>query len=338
MSTTTATPEYTFKDFASDQEIRWCPGCGDYAILRAVQKAMPEIGKKREDVVFISGIGCSSRFPYYMDAYGFHSIHGRAPALATGVKLANPDLSVWQITGDGDALAIGGNHFIHAIRRNIDLNILLFNNRIYGLTKGQFSPTTDLGHKTKSSPQGTIDNPFNPGELVIGATGRFFARVPDTSPKVMTEVFLEAEKHKGTSIVEIMQNCVIFNDKVFAEYTDKNLRADNVLYVEQGKPMIFGKESNQGLVLNGFKLEQVTIGEDGITEADILVHDSHEEDSTLHMMLAKLHMPIVTGVIRAVADDTFDMRLKAQIEETERTSKYKSVNDLFTSGETWLIE
>lgn len=338
MSTTTATPEYTFKDFASDQEIRWCPGCGDYAILRAVQKAMPEIGKKREDVVFISGIGCSSRFPYYMDAYGFHSIHGRAPALATGVKLANPDLSVWQITGDGDALAIGGNHFIHAIRRNIDLNILLFNNRIYGLTKGQFSPTTDLGHKTKSSPQGTIDNPFNPGELVIGATGRFFARVPDTSPKVMTEVFLEAEKHKGTSIVEIMQNCVIFNDKVFAEYTDKTLRADNVLYVEQGKPMIFGKESNQGLVLNGFKLEQVTIGEDGVTEADILVHDSHEEDSTLHMMLAKLHMPIVTGVIRAVADDTFDMRLKAQIEETERTSKYKSVNDLFTSGETWLIE
>lgn len=338
MSTTTATPEYTFKDFASDQEIRWCPGCGDYAILRAVQKAMPEIGKKREDVVFISGIGCSSRFPYYMDAYGFHSIHGRAPALATGVKLANPDLSVWQITGDGDALAIGGNHFIHAIRRNINLNILLFNNRIYGLTKGQFSPTTDLGHKTKSSPQGTIDNPFNPGELVIGATGRFFARVPDTSPKVMTEVFLEAEKHQGTSIVEIMQNCVIFNDKVFSEYTDKNLRADNVLYVEQGKPMIFGKESNQGLVLNGFKLEQVTIGEDGITEADILVHDSHEQDSTLHMMLAKLQMPIVTGVIRAVADDTFDMRMKAQIEETERTSKYKSVNDLFTSGETWVIE
>ena len=337
MSTTTATPEYTFKDFASDQEIRWCPGCGDYAILRAVQKAMPEIGKKREDVVFISGIGCSSRFPYYMDAYGFHSIHGRAPALATGVKLANPHLSVWQITGDGDALAIGGNHFIHAIRRNINLNILLFNNRIYGLTKGQFSPTTDLGHKTKSSPQGTIDNPFNPGELVIGASGRFFARVPDTNPKVMTEIFLEAEKHQGTSVVEIMQNCVIFNDKVFAEYTDKEVRADNILHVEQGKPMIFGKESNQGLVLNGFKLEQVTIGENGITEADILVHDAREEDSTLHMMLAKLQMPIVTGVIRDVPDATFDMRMQRQIEETEQSSKFKSVNDLFNSGETWEI-
>ena len=335
---TVAAPEYTFKDFSSDQEVRWCPGCGDYAILRAVQKAMPEIGKKREDVVFISGIGCSSRFPYYMDTYGFHSIHGRAPALATGVKLANPNLSVWQITGDGDALAIGGNHFIHAIRRNIDINILLFNNRIYGLTKGQFSPTTDLGHKTKSSPQGTIDNPFNPGELVIGASGRFFARVADTNPKVMTEIFLEAEKHRGTSIVEIMQNCVIFNDKVFSEYTDKEVKEDNNLYVKHGEPMLFGKEGNKGLILNGFKLVVVTVGKDGITEDDILVHDSKEEDSTMHMMLAKLKMPIVTGVIRDVDSDTFDIRMKRQIEETEASSKYKSVNDLFTSGETWEIK
>lgn len=338
MTTATATPEYTFKDFASDQEIRWCPGCGDYAILRAVQKAMPEIGKKREDMVFVSGIGCSSRFPYYMNTYGFHSIHGRAPAIATGVKLANPELSVWQITGDGDALAIGGNHFIHAIRRNVNLNILLFNNRIYGLTKGQFSPTTDLGHKTKSSPQGTIDNPFNPGELVIGASGRFFARVPDTSPKVMTEIFIAAEKHQGTSVVEIMQNCVIFNDKVFSEYTDKDVRDDNILFVEHGKPMLFGKEGNKGLVLNGFKLEVAVLGENGVTEKDILVHNAHEEDSTLHMMLAKLKMPIVTGVIRDVKDDTFDSRMKRQIEENAKNSRYKSVNDLLTSGETWEIK
>lgn len=338
MTTATATPEYTFKDFASDQEIRWCPGCGDYAILRAVQKAMPEIGKKKEDMVFVSGIGCSSRFPYYMNTYGFHSIHGRAPAVATGVKLANPELSVWQITGDGDALAIGGNHFIHAIRRNVNINILLFNNRIYGLTKGQFSPTTDLGHKTKSSPQGTIDNPFNPGELVIGASGRFFARVPDTSPKVMTEIFIAAEKHQGTSVVEIMQNCVIFNDKVFSEYTDKDVRDDNILFVEHGKPMLFGKEGKKGLVLNGFKLEVAVIGENGVTEKDILVHNAYEEDSTLHMMLAKLKMPIVTGVIRDVKDDTFDLRMKRQIEENAKNSRYKSVNDLLTSGETWEIK
>ncbi len=334
----TETLEYTYKDFASDQEVRWCPGCGDYAILKSVQKVMPEVGIRKEDVVFVSGIGCSSRFPYYMDTYGFHSIHGRAPALATGVKLANPSLSVWQITGDGDALAIGGNHFIHAIRRNVDLNILLFNNRIYGLTKGQFSPTTDLGQKTKSSPQGTIDNPFNPGELVIGASGHFFARVADTNPKLMQAVFKEAAKHSGTSIVEIMQNCVIFNDKVYANYTAKENRADHIITIEHGKPMLFGANNEKGLVLRGFKLEAVTLGENGITEEDILVHDAYEEDNTVHMMLAKLKMPIVNGVIRAYKDDTFEMRLKKQVEEIERTSKFKSVNDLFTSGETWEIK
>ena len=331
------TLHYTSKDFSSDQEVKWCPGCGDYAILKAVQKAMPNIGIKKENVVFVSGIGCSSRFPYYMDTYGFHSIHGRAPALATGVKLANPDLSVWQITGDGDALAIGGNHFIHAIRRNIDINILLFNNRVYGLTKGQFSPTSDIGMKTKSSPQGTIDNPFNPGELVIGASGQFFARVTDTNPKHMQEVFEQVASHKGTSVVEIMQNCVIFNDKVFADYTAKDSRLDNIITIEHGKPMIFGAENNKGLVLNGFKLETVTIGENGVTEDDILVHDAHEKDSTLHMMLAKLRMPIVTGIIRAVTDDTYETRLKRQVEQIEKNSKYKSVNDLFTAGETWEI-
>lgn len=331
------TIEYTNKDFSSDQDVRWCPGCGDYAILKAVQKAMPKIGIRKENIVFVSGIGCSSRFPYYMDTYGFHSIHGRAPALATGVKLANPELSVWQITGDGDALAIGGNHFIHAIRRNVDINILLFNNRVYGLTKGQFSPTSDMGMKTKSSPQGTIDNPFNPGELVIGASGQFFARVADTNPRHMQDVFEQVALHKGTSVVEIMQNCVIFNDKVFSDYTAKENRLDNIITIEHGKPMLFGAENNKGLVLNGFKLEVVTIGENGVTEDDILVHDAHEPDSTLHMMLAKLQMPIVNGIIRAVPEETYEARLQRQVEQIEQTSKYKSVNDLFTAGETWEI-
>lgn len=334
----TETLEYTAKDFSSDQEVKWCPGCGDYAILKAVQKAMPEIGKKKEDIVFVSGIGCSSRFPYYMNTYGFHGIHGRAPALATGVKLANPKLSVWQITGDGDALAIGGNHFIHLIRRNVDINVLLFNNRIYGLTKGQFSPTTNLGQTTKSSPQGTIDNPFNPGELVLGANGKFFARVTDTNLKLMTEIFIEAEKHKGASIIEIMQNCVIFNNKVYSDYTDREVKEDHQLHVQHGKPMIFGKELNKGLVLKGFKLEIVTIGENGVTEDDILVHDAYEEDSTLHNMLTKLPMPIVTGVIRSVKDDTFEQRMKVQVEEVEKKSPYKSVDDLLVSGETWEIK
>ncbi len=329
--------EYTAKDFSSDQEVKWCPGCGDYAILKAVQKAMPLIGRKKEDIVFVSGIGCSSRFPYYMDTYGFHSIHGRAPAIATGVKLANPHLSVWQITGDGDALAIGGNHFIHLIRRNVTLNVLLFNNRIYGLTKGQFSPTTDLGHHTKSSPEGTIDNPFNPGELVLGANGKFFARVADTNPKVMTAIFVEAEKHQGTSIIEILQNCVIFNKDIFSEYTAKDVKLDNQVYVEHGKPMIFGVESNKGLVLDGFKLKVVTIGKEGVSEKDVLVHDAHEEDSTLHMMLTKLHMPIVIGIIRAVASDSFEVRMQRQVEEVEKNSPFRSVNDLLASGETWEI-
>lgn len=331
------TLEYTAKDFSSDQEVKWCPGCGDYAILKAVQRAMPLIGRKKEDIVFISGIGCSSRFPYYMDAFGFHTIHGRAPAVATGVKVANPNLSVWQITGDGDALAIGGNHFIHLIRRNVDLNVLLFNNRIYGLTKGQFSPTTDLGHRTKSSPEGTIDNPFNPGVLVLGANGHFFARTTDTNLKEMTEIFVEAEEHRGTSIIEILQNCIIFNKDIFSNYTAKDVKLDNQLHVEHGKPMIFGSELNKGVVLNGFKLEIVTIGENGITEDDILIHDAQEEDSTMHMMLAKLEMPIVTGVIRAVKSDTFDQRMIKQIEEVGKKSPYKSVNDLLKSGETWEI-
>ena len=246
--------QLTFRDFETDQDVRWCPGCGDYAILKAVQKVMPEIGKEKEDIVFVSGIGCSSRFPYYMNTYGFHTIHGRAPSFATGIKLANPNLSVWQVTGDGDALAIGGNHYIHVLRRNIDINILLFNNEIYGLTKGQFSPTSARGIKTKSSPQGTVDRSFNPGKLALGAEANFFARVIDVDPKRMATVLLEAEKHKGTSLVEILQNCVIFNDKVFANVTAKDVKIEMQLWLEHGTPMIFGANKNKGLILKGLKL------------------------------------------------------------------------------------
>lgn len=332
-----ATAEYTAKDFSSDQEVKWCPGCGDYAILKAVQKAMPLIGRDKKDVVFVSGIGCSSRFPYYMDTYGFHGIHGRAPALASGVKLAKPSLSVWQITGDGDALAIGGNHFIHAIRRNMGLNILLFNNRIYGLTKGQFSPTTDLGHKTKSSPQGVIDNPFHPGELVLGAQGSFFARVVDINPRHMVDVMVAAEMHEGTSLVEILQNCVIFNDKVFSKYTAKESKEDALLYIEDGKPMIFGKEKNKGLMLNGLEIDVVTIGENGVTEEDILVHDSKKVNPTLHFMLVRLEYPMVLGVIRSIDTEPYEKKLEKQVLEVEAKSPFKTIDDLLMSGETWEI-
>jgi len=333
--------ELTFRDFETDQDVRWCPGCGDYAILKAVQKAMPILGREKEDIVFISGIGCSSRFPYYMNTYGFHTIHGRAPAVATGVKLANPNLSVWQVTGDGDALAIGGNHYIHILRRNVDINILLFNNEIYGLTKGQFSPTSKKGIKTKSSPQGTIDRSFNPGKLAIGAEANFFARVIDIDPKRMTAVFVEAENHRGTSLIEILQNCLIFNDKVFANVTGKDVKLDMQLWLEHGKPMIFGKNKDKGLILNGFHLEIVTIGENGITEADILVHDAHCKDSTMHSMLIRMHapeFPVAFGVIRQVECETFDANVWKQIEEVKENAKINSVDELMNSGVTWEIE
>ena len=336
MAETTA-PKYTFKDFASDQEVRWCPGCGDYVILRSMQKALPLTGRKKEDVVFISGIGCSSRFPYYMDTFGMHGIHGRAPAIATGVKLANPDLSVWVITGDGDALAIGGNHFIHAIRRNIDLNIILFNNKIYGLTKGQFSPTSEMGQKTRSSPYGNIQSPFSPSELALGAQARFVARVPDNLPKMMTEIFVEAEKHKGTSMIEVMQNCVIFNDGAFDEYTDKNVRSDMLLHVEHGKPMIFGKDRDKGIQLNGLSLEVVKIGENGITEDDLLVHDAENPDPALHFMLIHLKNPLPVGVIRAVKHTSFGEQVHGRIARLKEKAIHKSVNELLYSGDTYTI-
>jgi len=329
--------KYTFKDFASDQEVRWCPGCDDYVILRSMQKALPEMGVKREDVVFISGIGCSSRFPYYINSYGMHSIHGRAAAISSGVKLANPDLSVWMITGDGDSLAIGGNHFIHVLRRNLDLNIILFNNEIYGLTKGQFSPTSLIGQKTKSSPYGNTQPPFHPGELALGAQARFFARLGGNSPKEMTSLFVEAEKFKGTSLIEILQNCVIFNDGCFTQFTDKKVKEDKQIFLEHGKPMIFGKEKDKGLVLNGLKLEVATIGDNGVTEQDILVHDAKCEDNTLHQMLVKLQYPLATGIIRSFEDTTFEEREAMLNAEVKSKSKFSKVDDLFFSGETYEV-
>ncbi len=338
METTTAVKKYTFKDFTSDQEVRWCPGCDDYVILRSMQKALPEMGVNKEDVVFISGIGCSSRFPYYMSTYGMHTIHGRAPGIASGVKLANPNLSVWVMTGDGDSMAIGGNHFIHLLRRNIDLNMVMFNNEIYGLTKGQFSPTSIIGQKTKSSPYGNTQPPFSPGELALGANARFFARIGGNNPKDMTQIFIDAHKFKGTSLIEVLQNCVIFNDGCFDEVTDKEVKEDKQIFLEHGKPMIFGKNNDKGLVLNKLKLEVVTIGENGITQEDILVHNAKEEDKTLHQMLVRLEYPLATGVIRSFTDVTLEEREDALTAQVKSNSKFKKADDLFFSGETYEVK
>ncbi len=334
----TAEKKYTFKDFASDQEVRWCPGCDDYVILRTMQKALPEMGVKREDVVFISGIGCSSRFPYYMNTYGMHSIHGRAPGIASGVKLANPDLSVWVVTGDGDSMAIGGNHFIHVLRRNIDLNIVMFNNEIYGLTKGQFSPTSLVGQKTKSSPYGNTQPPFVPGELALGANARFFARIGGNNPKDMGQIFIDAHKFKGTSLIEVLQNCVIFNDGCFTQFTDKDVKEDKQIFLEHGKPMIFGKNRDKGLVLDGLKLEVVTIGENGITQEDLLVHNAKEEDKTLHQMLIRLEYPMATGIIRSFEDVTLEERERDLTAQVRANSKFTKADDLFFSGETYEVK
>jgi len=332
---------YNPKDFKSDQEIRWCPGCGDHAVLNSIYKALAELGVSKEKIVFISGIGCSSRFPYYMDTYGFHGIHGRAPAIATGVKTANPELSVWQITGDGDALAIGGNHFIHAIRRNIDINILLFNNEIYGLTKGQYSPTSAKGIKTKTSPFGTVEEPFSVGELVIGAKGNFFARTIDTNLALSTQIYIEAAKHNGTSVIEILQNCIIFNDGIHDNIDKKDVRADRTLILEHGKPMIFGSENEKGLILDGLKIKVVKIGENGIKENNLLVHDAFEVNSGIQYMLANMRYPeypVALGVIRQVPGPTYEISVKEQIEAIRDTARIKCMDDLLHSGFTWVVD
>jgi len=328
----------TAKDFKMDQPARWCPGCGGHAVLAAVQRALPACGTKIENVVFVSGIGCSSRFPYYINTYGFHGLHGRGAAIATGIKIANPNLSVWLVTGDGDSMAIGGNHFIHLLRRNLDINILLFNNKIYGLTKGQYSPTTPKGTVTKSSPDGTIENPFLPGELAMGSQGTFFARVVDNDLEMMTEVFTQAAQHKGTSLVEVLQNCVIFNDDIHREISDKNLREENQLYLRHGQPMLFGKNKEKGIVQTGSKFIVVNIGEHGVRKEDILIHDAYKHDDTRHYMLARMILPeypVAMGVIRSTESTVYEEALYNQLEHAQHKSVVKTVDDLLTSGNTF---
>lgn len=331
---------YTAKDFKSDQAVRWCPACGDYAILNVMQKVLAELAVEPSKTAVISGIGCSSRLPYYINGYGFHTIHGRGAAVATGVKVANPELTVWQITGDGDCLAIGGNHFIHSVRRNIDINVLIFNNQIYGLTKGQFSPTTPKGFVTKSSPYGTLEQPFRPGELTIGARGTFFGRLLDVDLKSSQMTMLAAAHHKGTSIVECLVNCIIFNDGAHSYLSEKGSREDRIIILEHGKKMIFGKEMNKGLMLDGFNLKVVTIGEDGVTEKDILTHDAQCEDPTLHLKLIYMQapeFPIALGVIRDVQQETFNDAVTNQIAQAQAKSKVKTFDELLETLEQWEV-
>ncbi len=332
--------QLTKEDFASDQMVKWCPGCGGHAILAAVENVFPKIGYRKENFTIVSGIGCSSRFPYYVNTFGFHGIHGRATPIASGVKIANPDQSVWIATGDGDSMAIGGNHFIHIIRRNIDVNILLFNNQIYGLTKGQYSPTTPIGKVTKTSPQGTIEHPFITAGLVMGAQGTFFARVPDNNVKLMTEVLYEAAKHDGTSVVEILENCIIFNDKAFSPLTSREKREENQLILKHGEPMIYGKERDMGIILKGTSLYAVRIGVGGITEKDILVHDQFSYDPGIHRMLGRMmgpDYPVAMGVIRSAKAPTYDDMVEEQIDNAKKSSSIKCVDDLLNSGDTWEI-
>lgn len=338
-------PRYTFKEFKSDQEVRWCPGCGDHAVLAALQRALPdvteELGYDKERYVVVSGIGCSSRLPYYMETYGFHSIHGRATAISTGIKVANPDLTVWQACGDGDALAIGGNHFIHAVRRNVDINVILFNNRIYGLTKGQYSPTSAFGKVTKTSPYGTVEPPFNPGSLVLGAKGTFFARGLDTELKLNSEIMVAASKHDGCSVMEMLVNCVIFNDGAHKTIADRATKADRTIILRHGEKMIFGKNRDKGLVLDGMGLRVVTIGENGVTEDDILVHDAHSQQVGVHMMLADMSYPdypVALGVIRDVAAPTYDDGVREQVEQQKEKSRIQCVDDLLRSGSIWEVK
>ncbi|MDQ1611636.1 MAG: 2-oxoglutarate/2-oxoacid ferredoxin oxidoreductase subunit beta [Pyrinomonadaceae bacterium] len=327
-------------DFVSGQEVRWCPGCGDYSILNNVQKVMPELGIPREKIVFVSGIGCSSRFPYYMNTYGFHSIHGRAPAVATGIKAANPELSVWVVTGDGDALSIGGNHFMHAIRRNLDMNVILFNNRIYGLTKGQYSPTSELGKRTKSTPMGVIDYPLNPLSVAIASEATFVARSLDLDVKHLGATVQAAARHKGVSFIEVYQNCNIFNDGAFEYFTERSVRTDHMIYLEHGQPMIFGKERNKGIRMNGAHPEVVTIGENGITVDDLLVHDIHLKDPSVAFMLARMEYPDFpqpVGIFRAVERDTYEDMMEAQIEAAIAKQGAGSLEKLINSGDTWIV-
>ena len=331
------TEQLTKKDFTSDQDVRWCPGCGDYAILAQVQKVFPNLGIPKENIVVVSGIGCSSRFPYYMDTYGFHSIHGRAPAIASGVKLSNPELSVWVVTGDGDAMSIGGNHFIHVLRRNIDMNILLFNNRIYGLTKGQYSPTSEVGKVTKSTPMGSLDHPFNPPALAFGASATFIARTIDRELKHMSSVIEESSKHVGTSFVEIYQNCNIFNDGAFSNLTDKEIKLDNVIALEENMPMIFGKERDKGLILDGTQLRVVSLGKD-YSESDLVVHNP--KDRNLGLILSEMtydeDLPVPVGIFYKENKPTYDSMMIDQIDKSK--NKEVDLQSIIEGPNSWNVK
>ncbi|MGQ4807147.1 2-oxoglutarate oxidoreductase subunit KorB [Candidatus Entotheonellaceae bacterium PAL068K] len=336
-----ATATLTRKDFMSNQEVRWCPGCGDYSLLAQTQKVMPELGVPREKIVFISGIGCSSRFPYYMNTYGFHTIHGRAPAIATGLKTSRPDLMVWVITGDGDALSIGGNHLLHVLRRNVDLNIIMFNNRIYGLTKGQYSPTSEIGKRVKSAPMGAPDHPLNPLSMAIGAEATFVARTVDTDTRHLIATLERAAAHTGTSFVEVYQNCNIYNDGAFAYLTDRQVRDDRTLYLEHGRPMLFGKGRDRGIRLDGIDPEVVTVGEHGVTVADILVHNESKPDTYLAHLLSRLDypdFPVPLGVLRAVERPTYNDILEEQQETAIARYGVGDLDELFNRGDTWVVE
>lgn len=332
---------YKPKDFASDQDVRWCPGCGDYSILAQVQRSFPDIGVPKEQIVWVSGIGCSSRFPYYMNTYGFHSIHGRAPAIATGLKIAHPELSVWIATGDGDLMSIGGNHFIHTCRKNVDLNILMFNNRIYGLTKGQYSPTSEQGKITRSTPFGSVDYPFNPPSLALGAAATFVAKTIDREPKHMQEVIKKAAAHKGSTFVEIYQNCNIFNDGAFELLTDKTTKFDNVLYLEHGQPMIFGAEKEKGIILDGFTPKVVDITNGKYSADDLWVHDENDENPTRAFILAHMpdnpELPTPIGVYRSITKPTYDDGIKSQIEKVTETKGKGTLKKLLYTGNTWEV-
>lgn len=335
----------TFKDFKSDQEVRWCPGCGDHAVLASLQRALPKVSQAlnydKERYVVVSGIGCSSRLPYYMNTYGFHSIHGRATAISTGIKVANPWLTVWQACGDGDALAIGGNHFIHAIRRNIDINIILFNNQIYGLTKGQYSPTSKFGAITKTSPYGTVEHPFEPGSLVLGAKGTFFARSLDVELALNEEIMTAAALHDGCSVMEMLTNCVIFNDGAHKNLSDPAVRADHTIVLRHGEKMLFGKNNEKGIVSDGRRIRVAEIGKGGFTIDDVLVHDAHTNNIGLHMALADMKgpdFPVALGVIRDVKDITYDDGVRDQVKEVMAKSSIRTVDELLRSGSTWEVE
>ena len=338
----TTTPDtLTKKDFVTSNDVRWCPGCGDYAILNALQRVFPELGIPREKFVVVSGIGCSSRFPYYMNTYGFHTIHGRAPAVATGVKTANPDLSVWIITGDGDGLSIGGNHLLHLMRRNVNVNVLLFNNRIYGLTKGQYSPTSQVGTRTKSTPMGSVDSPINPLRFALSAEASFIARTLDNNVKHMVETFKAAHAHKGLSFVEIFQNCVIFNDKTWDPIYGKQNRDENILFLERGKPLLFGKDLNKGIRINRtLRPEVVTIGESGVTEEDILIHHPNNPDLLYPSMLAQINYPVyptVAGVLRSIDRPVYEELVEGQIEEARRKRGRGDLASLLKGANSWTV-